>query len=89
MLLSMLLMGTPAMVKKASGMININTASVQRLDMLPGIGPAMAERIIKFREKNGKFKVKSDLMLVRGIGEKKYKKLQDLILVKRSEKKKE
>lgn len=65
----------------ATGLININKASVSELDTLPGIGKARAEAIIEYREKNGGFKAKEDIMNVSGIGEGIYDKLKDLITV--------
>ncbi|HNU82232.1 MAG TPA: helix-hairpin-helix domain-containing protein [Thermoanaerobaculia bacterium] len=59
----------------AEGKVNINTASVEQLQLLPRIGPAVAQRIVEHREKNGAFKAATDLMLVRGIGEKSYELL--------------
>ena len=59
--------------------ISINTATAQELCTLPGIGAATAERIVKFREENGLFAQLTDLMLVSGIGEKKYEQLKDWI----------
>lgn len=61
--------------------ININTASVSDLQKLPRIGEKMAQRIIDFRSKNGKFARIEDLMKVKGIGEKVYRQLKDLITV--------
>ena len=61
--------------------VNLNTANFSELDSLPGIGPVMAERILEFRKKNGIFKRAEDLMNVRGIGEKKFLKLRDYIVV--------
>lgn len=52
------------------GVVNINTASVQELKLLPRVGPALAQRILEFREKNGPFKSPEELMRVKGIGEK-------------------
>ncbi|MEJ2077883.1 MAG: helix-hairpin-helix domain-containing protein [Acidobacteriota bacterium] len=64
-----------------SKVIDINAASVQELDELPGIGPAIAARIVEYREKNGPFSKIEDLMEVRGIGEKKFLNLQDRVTV--------
>lgn len=61
--------------------ININTASAAELETLPRIGPAVAQRIIDFRTKNGSFKRVEDIMKVQGIGEKVYQNIKDLITV--------
>ena len=61
--------------------VNLNTASVAQLEGLPGIGKAMAERIVEYRQKNGSFKKAEDLMNVRGIGEKNFLKLKALVTV--------
>jgi competence protein ComEA len=50
--------------------VNVNTASATQLALLPRVGPAVAARIVEYREANGAFKTLEDLMLVRGIGEK-------------------
>ncbi len=62
--------------------IDLNTATLSQLDGLPGIGPVIAERILELREKSGRFKRIEDLMNIRGIGEKKFLKLKDLITIK-------
>lgn len=59
--------------------VNINTADLGELDALPGIGPALAQRIIDYRQANGGFKTVEDLKNVSGIGEKKYNDIKDLI----------
>jgi comEA protein len=59
--------------------VNINSASVEELQNLPRIGPAMAARIVLHRQKNGPFQTKDDLMKVKGIGKKTFVKLKDLI----------
>ena len=61
--------------------LNINTADADMLALLPHIGPVLAERIVADRTENGPFAKKEDLMRVKGIGEKTYEKLQDLITV--------
>ena len=67
--------------KAAAKKININTASSIELQKLPQIGEKVAQRIIDFREKNGKFKRIEELMKVKGIGEKTFEKLRDQITV--------
>lgn len=64
-----------------AGPVNINTASAEELDTLPGIGPAMAQRIIEFRETEGSFAAPEDIKKVRGIGEAKFQKLKDKICI--------
>ena len=57
--------------------VNLNTAGVDELVTLPGIGKAYAERILEYREKNGPFKKVEDILNVRGIGEKTYERIKD------------
>ena len=66
----------------AADKLDLNQATVEELDALPGVGPAIARRIVAFREKNGAFKRIEDLMNVRGIGEKTFLRLRDRIMVK-------
>ena len=68
---------------KVSGLININSASKTQLMKLPGIGEAMAERIIAFRKEHGPFSSVNDLNKVRGIGAKRLKQLSELCKVER------
>jgi len=56
--------------------VNLNTATADQFEALPGIGPSTAKRIVSFREKNGPFKKLEDLMNVQGIGEKSFLKLR-------------
>ncbi len=67
--------------KAAADKININTASVTELQKLPRIGPKVAERIVDYRTQNGPFKKVEDIMKVRGIGEKVFDQIKDLITV--------
>jgi competence protein ComEA len=50
--------------------VNLNTATLEELITLDGIGQKVAERILDFREKNGPFQKPEDLMMVKGVGEK-------------------
>ncbi|MGL6107584.1 DUF655 domain-containing protein [Romboutsia sp.] len=59
--------------------ININLATVEELDKLPGVGEATANKIISYREEKGKFKSIEEIKNVNGIGDKKYKDLKDKI----------
>jgi len=70
------------LVTSAFAAVNINTATVQELEALPGIGAAKAEAIVKYREANGKFKTKEDLTQVKGVGEKILVKISNEIEVK-------
>jgi comEA protein len=62
--------------------VNINSASEKDLQNLPRIGPAMAARIVLYRQEQGPFQTKDDLMKVKGIGKKTFEKLKDLITLK-------
>ena len=63
-------------------LINLNTASVAELQTLPGIGPALAKRIVEFREKRHGFKRVEELLAIPGISEKKWKAIRDKVEVK-------
>lgn len=70
---------TPNTVKKSK--ININKASAAELDVLPGIGPSTAQKIIEYREGCGGFKSIEEINKVSGIGNEKYKSIKNLITV--------
>lgn len=61
--------------------ININTAGEEQLVTLPGIGPAIAARIIEHRKQHGPFRKIEDLKMVRGIAEARFEAVKDLITV--------
>ena len=63
------------------GIVNINTATLNELQILDGIGPSMAKKIIDYREKEGYFTKPEDIMNVSGIGESKYNKIKDRITI--------
>ena len=61
--------------------VNINTANKEKLETLPGIGETTAQKIIDYREENGKFKNIEDIQNVSGIGDAKFNSLKDKITV--------
>ena len=63
-----------------TGVININTASREQLDTLPGIGPVYADRIIEYRERYG-FRKIEDIIKVEGIAQRTFEKIKNLICV--------
>ncbi|QXM05916.1 helix-hairpin-helix domain-containing protein [Crassaminicella indica] len=68
-------------IHKNSNQVNINTASESELQSLNGVGKVLAERIIEYREKKGRFKHISDIKKVPGVGDKKYEMLKEQIRV--------
>ena len=69
-------------IAQAASKINVNTATVEQLETVKGIGPKTAEDIITYREKHGNFKNINDLVEVKGIGEKKVENLANELTVK-------
>ena len=69
------------MVGISSGRININTADVTLLQQLTGVGPVTAQKIVDYREENGKFQSIEDLKNVSGIGDKTFEKMKDDITI--------
>jgi competence protein ComEA len=63
--------------------VNINTATAEELESLPGIGEVTAQRIIDYREANGPFETIEDIQNVSGIGPKTFEGMRDLITVLR------
>jgi competence protein ComEA len=61
--------------------VNLNTATLEELMTLDGIGQKVAERILNFREKNGPFQKPEDLMMVKGVGEKIFEANKDKIVI--------
>jgi competence protein ComEA len=74
-------MQSPSAAGPTRPRININSASANELETLPGVGPGLAERIIEHRQKYGPFRRPEHLLIVRGIGDKRFRALQDLITV--------
>src|SRR5262245_21759335 len=81
LVLALTLLGGTAHAAKAQpvGKVNINSASAQQLETLPGVGPKLAARIVEYRQKSGGFKSAQELMNVKGIGEKNFEKLQAFV----------
>lgn len=76
--------GRPAPTRPAAEMtapVNLNSATPAQLEALPGVGPALAQRIVDYRQQNGGFKKVEELMNVRGIGEASFLKLKTLVTV--------
>src|SRR5437868_5013876 len=73
----------PVLAAKAAptSKVNLNTANVQQLATLPGVGEKLAGRIVEYRQKSGSFKTAQELMNVKGVGERNFAKLQAYIVV--------
>ena len=65
----------------ATEAVNVNSADAETLALLPRVGPAVAQRIIEFREQNGSFRQKEDLLLVRGIGERTFELIEPYVVL--------
>ena len=66
---------------KLEGVVNINTATVKQLQILPGIGKKTAQAIIKYREEKGNFKAIEEIKNVKGIGDKIFDKIKDNLVL--------
>jgi competence protein ComEA len=62
-------------------LVNLNTATLEQLQTLPGVGPVLAQRIIDYREQNGQFRSVADLRKVTGIGDARYNELKARVTV--------
>jgi competence protein ComEA len=71
----------PTVVAVTTELININIASLEELDTLPGIGPSLAQRIVDYREQNGPFINAEDIINVPGIGAGNFERFRDMITV--------
>src|SRR5262245_9274597 len=63
------------------GQVNLNTASIEDLMRLPGIGAAIAARIVEYRRKHGRFKRPQDIIIVRGMSASRYRQIAHLIRI--------
>lgn len=61
--------------------IHINSAGIEEMEALPGVGPVLAQRIVSYRDSNGAFDVVEDLLQVPGIGEAKLASIRDFVVV--------
>jgi competence protein ComEA len=61
--------------------IDINKATAEQLTAIPGVGPTLAQRIVDFREKQGRFRRVEDLLKIKGIGEKSFQKIRPWVKV--------
>jgi competence protein ComEA len=71
----------PISLQRTNQLVNINTASANELETLPGIGKGLAERIIDHRERFGPFRRTEHLIIVRGISDRRFRALRDLVTV--------
>jgi competence protein ComEA len=69
-------------VPPSDGLVNVNTATAEELDALPGVGPVTAAAILEFRREHGPFQRVEDLLEVRGIGEKKLERMRTRVVVR-------
>lgn len=71
---------SPAGLASEAGRIDINRASAAELRSLPGIGPKLSQTIVDYRTAHGPFETTEDLKNIRGIGEKRFETLRDLVI---------
>jgi competence protein ComEA len=73
--------GAPRSGSTGPGLIDLNTATVEQLDTLPGVGPVLAQRIVEFRQAHGRFSAVDELQEVSGIGPAKFASLKGKVRV--------
>ena len=71
----------PAPKRSPQGLLDLNSATGQDLDALPGVGPKLAERIMEYRESVGVFHTLEELRAVKGIGKKTFERIRPLVTV--------
>lgn len=76
--------GSAGKKKAPTKPININTATSEELQLVPGIGPVTAQKILQMRKVNGPFKSVDDLLAIRGLGEKRLNKMRKYLTVDKS-----
>lgn len=74
---------SPGSTADAAGRLDLNTATVAELDLLPGIGPALAQRIVEYRVANNGFRDRTELLKVSGIGPKRFSAVKERVTVRR------
>jgi competence protein ComEA len=79
--LAMVMIFAGSALAESGSTVNINTASVEELAQLVGVGQKYAERIVTYRSENGPFKTPEDIMLVAGIGVKTFEANKERIVV--------
>jgi competence protein ComEA len=65
----------------AGDKVNLNSATAEQLETLPGIGPSIAKSILEYRSKVGKFTKIEEILNVKGVGEKKFQRIKDRLTV--------
>ena len=81
LIICLMTVGTGVAAEDAHGVVNINTADAEQLQLLPRVGPALADRIVTFRTDNGAFASPEELVAVKGIGEKSLENLRPYLAV--------
>jgi len=80
-LFAFLAISVTALARQQSNIrINLNTASIQEMQTLPGIGPKLAARIFEYRQRHGSFKRPQDVIIVRGMSANKFRQIASLVI---------